>query len=368
MSEMTEDTMLANLSFYRYSTEYSPLPMVAMEGMTHVVRYANPAFCRLYALDIEELYGRTFTEIMPDTEVEHCLKMLDDVSLYHKASKAIEHKHVSPKDEVLNWTYLAWPVFDMNNDFSGVMLLVTDTTEAIRSRMLATEINKALLITEVRQQIATEAAEERAKILRHAMRETDHRVKNHLQILGALLEMQAVETSDPALVSALNQIRIHVRTLASIHGMLSNDTAESAGGTMRIMSVLEEVVSLWQQLIGVENIRWDVVDIRLPVKPCISLATIVNELINNAIKHGGRTVTLNVTSSGDTATLQVYDDGPGFNMPFDAVANAHMGLDLVETVCRTDLKGQTMYINRPEGGACVRLTFPMPSNSSEDES
>jgi hypothetical protein len=54
-------------------------------------------------------------------------------------------------------------------------------------------------------------------------------------------------------------------------------------------------------------------------------------------------------------TLEVYDDGP-----CSSLTAAHFGWGLVESIGRIDLGGQTSYENRPEGGACVRVTFPLP--------
>ncbi len=53
-------------------------------------------------------------------------------------------------------------------------------------------------------------------------------------------------------------------------------------------------------------------------------------------------------------------DGPGFSQMFSPLTSAHFGLELVESVGRLDLGGRTIYENRPDGGACVRVTLPLP--------
>ena len=52
----------------RNATEGSPLPMVTVEGLTHIVRYVNPAFCRLSHKKKAELMGRPFAEAVPEGE------------------------------------------------------------------------------------------------------------------------------------------------------------------------------------------------------------------------------------------------------------------------------------------------------------
>ena len=96
----------------------------------------------------------------------------------------------------------------------------------------------------------------------------------------------------------------------------------------------------------------------------MSLAVLINELVTNAVKHGGHRVELTLGLREGKMTLAVCDDGPGFTEAFHPKTAAHFGLELVESVGRVDLGGQTSYTNRPEGGACVQVTFPLPAGAS----
>jgi len=87
---------------------------------------------------------------------------------------------------------------------------------------------------------------------------------------------------------------------------------------------------------------------------------LINELVCNAVKHGGHKVEVRLDASSTRVTLEVSDDGPGFPEGFNSRAARNFGLELVESVSRLDLSGTITYENRPEGGACVRITFPLP--------
>jgi len=91
----------------------------------------------------------------------------------------------------------------------------------------------------------------------------------------------------------------------------------------------------------------------------MSLAVLVNELVTNAIKHGGRRVEMKLYVKGDVVMLEVCDDGTGFPPDFDPATSANLGLNLIERMSRWDLQGETRYLNRSEGG-CVHVTFPLP--------
>jgi PAS domain S-box-containing protein len=197
--------------------------------------------------------------------------------------------------------------------------------------------------------------------LQQAMYETDHRVKNNLQSIGALLDIQIMANPDVVPVKELSQVRMHITTLASIHDMLVRDVKEE--GIARALSTQAELLKLLpmlQQVVGEQRIQWSVDDVQLPIKQGMSLAVLINELVNNAVKHGGKQVELRLAVVEKDVTLEVRDDGPGFSQAFDPRSAAHFGLELVESVGRLDLGGETTYENRPEGGACVRVTFPLP--------
>lgn len=196
--------------------------------------------------------------------------------------------------------------------------------------------------------------------LRQAMRESNHRVKNNLQFVAALLDVQAMENQGSIPAQEVAHIRNHITSLAAIHDILVQDVAGQ--GLERSFSARTELLKLLpllQETMGDCNIEWNFEDVRLTVKQGMALAILVNELVTNAVKHGGQRVRLRLAVLNRTAALEVSDDGPGFPTAFQPEAPGAFGLELVETVGRVDLGGQTAYENLPQGGACVRVTFPM---------
>ena len=63
----------------QYLSERSPQPMVAVDGTTHVVSYANPAFAELVGREVTDLIGRPFAEAVPEGVENGCLALLDRV-------------------------------------------------------------------------------------------------------------------------------------------------------------------------------------------------------------------------------------------------------------------------------------------------
>jgi|SRR5579884_367014 len=201
----------------------------------------------------------------------------------------------------------------------------------------------------------------RNRRLEQAVNETDHRVKNNFQSIAALLDLQVLANEESIPVQDLTQVRMHIRTLASIHEILVQDvTDHSRAGIMAVRETLEKLLPLLQKAVGKKKIEWSVEEVRLSVKQGISLAVLVNELVCNAVKHGGQQVEVRLAVVEEHVLLEVCDNGPGFLQPFDPKKAASFGLEMVESVGRLDLGGRTTYENRPGGGACVQVSFPLP--------
>src|SRR4051812_23543210 len=92
----------------RYFSELSPLPMVAVVGATHIIRYFNPAFAHLVGGEVNDLIGRPFSETVPEGTGNEWLALLDRVFNTGVAECLAEqeHTHTSPA----YWSYAAWAI------------------------------------------------------------------------------------------------------------------------------------------------------------------------------------------------------------------------------------------------------------------
>ncbi|MCW3054070.1 MAG: sensor protein [Chthonomonadales bacterium] len=197
--------------------------------------------------------------------------------------------------------------------------------------------------------------------LRRSMTETHHRVKNNLQLMSALIEMQRQTDRDMVPMSELVRLGQNIQALGVIHDILTHEAKEDADATfISVQGVLEQLLSILQGTLGARRLLASLEEVSLPGKQTTSLALITNELISNAVKHGKGDVELTFRQEGDLLTLEVCDDGPGFSEGFDPETAAHTGLDLIENIARYDLRAETSYRNRKEGGARVAISFSLP--------
>lgn len=193
-----------------------------------------------------------------------------------------------------------------------------------------------------------------------ALVETHHRVKNNLQTLSALVDLQSIANEGSVDEEGLTQLKLHIRTLATIHDLLTQENRTGAyTDTVSAKEALEELIPLLQQTVGAEEIKSSLEEVVVPLRMGMSLAILVNELVTNAVKHGGSKVEMRLYRDVDQVKLEVCDNGAGFPADFDPATSANIGLNLIDRISHWDLRGKTSYFNRDDG-ACVHVTFPLP--------
>ena len=199
--------------------------------------------------------------------------------------------------------------------------------------------------------------------LRLAMKETHHRVKNNLQVISAMIEMQLMEHQDGQSVplEEFTRLQAHVHTLAIAHDLLTTShKEEEEDERISTRAILDKLLPVLQQTAWKQSVRYTVEDVELTSKQCVALSLLINELVSNALKHGRSAAEVIFSVAGAEATLTVRDDGPGFPPDFNARKAAHTGLELVTSLVNIDLRGQAQFGTGPEGGGQVIVTFPIP--------
>jgi two-component sensor histidine kinase len=194
------------------------------------------------------------------------------------------------------------------------------------------------------------------------MREIHHRVKNNLQIISSLLNMQQRALSDPAARAAMSDTRQRITALALIYRALYQ------GPDLRRVDLRPFLEELTAQLVTAEMLRGPGVQTELSVDALVidpdrlaPLALFAVEAITNAQKHAfaGRGGMLKVTFTvrGEEAELEISDDGEAAE---DALDSSGVGRTLM-TAFAKQLRGRSELMRNAEGGITARLIFPTPA-------
>jgi transcriptional regulator with PAS, ATPase and Fis domain len=136
-------------------SEAAPLPMVAVEGPQHLVRWVNAAFCRVIGVAPEVIIGQPFGAAVPAWVASQAL--LDRVARTGEPETVVD-----PPDARAGagrWTGTVWPVQGPGGKRLGLLIQVTDRPETDPFRQQLTAMNEALVVSSVAQHARTDAAE-----------------------------------------------------------------------------------------------------------------------------------------------------------------------------------------------------------------
>lgn len=198
-----------------------------------------------------------------------------------------------------------------------------------------------------------EAALEAKTLLLH---EVDHRVKNNLTMIGALLRLQSRQIDDPVITGKLDVMMERIDALATVHRRLyqSDDVTK-----FDIAGFAESMASGVIGASGRTNIELvvDIEPIEVPSDFASALGLILNEMLTNVIKHGlndGRGGTIKLTAHRNDAEyfLSVEDDGHGIDLNNKSDG---LGLTLISRLSKQ--AGAKVTWERLDPGTRVTLTI-----------
>jgi PAS domain S-box-containing protein len=190
------------------------------------------------------------------------------------------------------------------------------------------------------------------------LREVHHRVKNNLQIIISLNNLQLREVQDPKLKQFLNETKNRVRAMSLVHEKLyQSDSLSHIDLAEYLRYLASQLFSYYSTDSRRVKLVVDMGKAAIDINTAIPIGLIVNELISNALKYafpGDREGTLVVSGGleGQLLTISVKDDGIGMPPGYDWKNAKSLGLRLVNiladqidgTVAMTGDQGTTFII------------------------
>lgn len=193
------------------------------------------------------------------------------------------------------------------------------------------------------------------------LREIHHRVKNNLQIISSLLNIQSTHIKDENILASIKEGQSRVQAMSLIH---QNLYLSEAINNVDIESYLKQLVVYLSEMFGGAeksiNVSVNAANIHFDIDTAIPLGLIVNELVSNAYKYAfekqaSGNINVGIKSIGtEDYELLVTDNGSGFKGDIGAEKSISLGLKLVKILCR-QLRGS--FYATSETGASFLITF-----------
>ncbi|MFP4152374.1 MAG: sensor histidine kinase [Alkalispirochaeta sp.] len=205
---------------------------------------------------------------------------------------------------------------------------------------------------EAEQQRIARSLEEKEILLK----EIHHRVKNNMQLILSIVQLQKGTTTD--IETFCVDLEMRISAIAGVHEMLYQSSDLS---TIAMQEFFERLSSILSIIPNPPVVQVEAEEIFLRIEHAIPIALITSELLTNAAKYGAPgkdarpgTVSVSLVRQERDLVLTVHDDGPGFPPGFDPTRSEGLGMRLVTAL--SDQLGGTFTVGSGSGAvATVRV-------------
>lgn len=199
--------------------------------------------------------------------------------------------------------------------------------------------------------------------------EMQHRIKNNLMTVASLLRLQARQCDNEQAREIITTGVNRILALSATFDQLTRTNSAAVSVLDVIRSIRNNHLALMQNDAMGIDITVSGVDFLLDSERLAMLGLVVNELIQNAIKHAfvGRTegrIEISIASEGPTKMIQVRDNGSGFDV--ENTRDGAFGLTIIRGLVQESLDGK-LTLDSGEEGTTVSLAFLQHTKKLTDE-
>ncbi len=295
------------------------------------LEYANESFMRMTGYTKEEIISLRGVKLQQISYNENINEIIKD-ALEEKKSIVYESKTVRKDGKELWTSSTITPVYAGTGEMTNVVVIDTDIT--LRKKM---------------EQQIRESLEEKNILLK----EIHHRVKNNLQIIVSLFNLQSAYIHDKESNKVIREGQDRIRSMALIH-----DRFYQSEGTSRIDfdDYIKRLCDTIFQSQGADKSKIglliDADKISLDIDTAVPCGLIINELVSNAIKHaftnrnGEIKITFKMNETGKHV-LTIADNGAGLPANFNIALADTLGFQLVNVL--TEQIDGNITVNQTNG-------------------
>lgn len=198
------------------------------------------------------------------------------------------------------------------------------------------------------------------------LKEIHHRVKNNLQLISGILELQLSKINDDAANEIMKQGQNRIKSMALIHQQLyESEDLGKIDFRKYVTQLTNDITVMVNDPNKDIDIVLDIIDFSLDINTAVPMGLIINELVLNAFKHGFLNIEKGTLTIGLKALedeyyqLTVSDNGIGFQSDFEFDKADSLGLRLVKGLSR-QIGGNCEFKNG--NGTTVQIKFRNDKN------
>jgi PAS domain S-box-containing protein len=302
----------------------------------------NPGAERLFGYTSAEVVGQPFSRLISAEGGPR-----EPAEQDSQETSGETARWLTRKDGSRFWArWISEPVYDDGGQLRGVAKLMRDETER----------------EEAEQTIRRSLAEKD-----ELLKEVHHRVKNNLQVIISLLNLQARQIKEERVLTLFEETRNRVQSIAAIHELLYR--AESFA-SIQLPAYARQLVPGLVRFYGLERqVQVELLGdgATLELERAVPFGILLNELVSNACKHAFSArsegaITVSIWPKNGHIELTVADNGTGLPENFDYRHASSLGLKLVHGLVH-QLRGKLHF--RSEAGTTIWVQFPANATGAD---
>lgn len=190
------------------------------------------------------------------------------------------------------------------------------------------------------------------------LKEIHHRVKNNLQVISSLLNLQAGQTDDPYVEEVFTDSKNRILSMSAIHEQLYEKSNLAEIDVKRYVREITTGLLVSYNAVDSIKVKYQLDDVFIDLDNSVPLGLILNELVVNVLKHafpeGAGLLQIKMNKEGDKIVFSVEDNGIGFDI---SKKRQSLGVELVYTLT-SQLQGEIDFISDQNGTRCT-IKFPI---------
>ncbi|MFP4547873.1 MAG: PAS domain S-box protein [Fidelibacterota bacterium] len=279
------------------------------------ILYISDEIFRITGYSARELTGRNFSEFVYSEDLP---ELMQQFKLTMSGKLKPYDFRVIGKSGNIKWVRTSSKPVNLDNDQKGLNGLLADiSTRKLNER----KIKKLLAEKEL------------------LLKEVHHRIKNNMNIIATMLSYQARDFDDRQMRDALENIAFRVRSMIVLYDRLyRSKNVLHLSLKDYLHALINEIKSVYLNK-GNIKITLDIEPAKIPVKQMTYLGIIINELINNSLKHGFKNsntgkISITAKMEGDRLHICHRDNGIGYTENVDKNKGSNFGLKLINLLVK----------------------------------
>lgn len=289
---------------------------IITKDLNGIITSWNKGAEQTYGYLAKEVIGKNISILAPKHLKKEISELIDKIK-HDKKIQRYETLRLKKDGTLINVSLTLSPIFDASGKLKSISIISRDITETKNAEK---EIKRALKEKEL------------------LLREIHHRVKNNMQIILSLLNLQTHHIMTDEAAKIIQETENRVKALSTIHENLFQSQ------DLTTINFQEYIWSLVRGIFFSYKIREDQIKpiikikgIMLNIETAVPCSLIINELVSNSLKHAfpsGKkgNIYISLQSKDNLYFLTIKDDGIGFPEDLDFKKTESLGLQLVNSL------------------------------------